>query len=346
MIYLGGWALVYILFIMEMISRYRGRLFLFVVLFAFAAIAFFRGSVGTDTPQYELFFSDFAVGFTWSGEEPGFVLLGWTLAQVAPSVEMAVRLVSIVFFGLIAWFVHGSDRNERSMLLLYLLPAFAFNYSMNALRTALAFAFIILVVQVYRKRYFGKAVILGVTSVLFHYSALFSLAYLALTQKAWRKLSSLWSFFALIMVGGLLVSLAGEYFSSKLLSYSEYESPAAYSGLSVVIPILIILGGTGLGGLQRGEKTKLISIAFVAMVSAWVLARYSYAGLRILDLLAYVIPLSVLMIYSQRGLRFERSLIFALLLAGLASALGTYYRFLGGYGEGRAPWLPYESWLS
>jgi hypothetical protein len=346
MIYLLGWSSIYFALILQVVLRYRGWLFALLVLFVLAMIAFLRGRVGTDTLNYEKMLLGFVSGYTWDGREPGFVLLGWLLAHITPSIEIAVRAVSFVFFFLLAWFVLRSDRNERDFLLLYVLPVFAYNYSMNALRAALAFCFVLLAVQALRREGKAKAIGLGAVGLTFHYSALVPLVYLGLAQRSWLRLANLaWAGMLVSMSGAVLV-FAQTYFMDKVSAYTDFHRPSALSGLSILVPLALLLTGVALGRLPKEEKWKLLILACAALAFAWVVTQYTYAGLRVLDLLAYAIPFSVLMAYSQHGLRFERGTWAAMLIAGLLSVAATYNRFLAGYGEGRAPWLPYETWIN
>lgn len=346
MIYLLGWSTLYFTWLLQGFSGYRGRFFLLLSLFILGSIAFFRGDVGTDTRNYELMFIQFSEGYQWDGRELGFVVLARLLSAITPSIEIAVRAVSLVLFVWLAWFVHRSDRNERTMLLLYFLPVFVYQYGMNALRAGLAFALILLMTQALRRASGKKAMILGATSVFFHYSALVPLAYLYLTHRAWMKLSTLaWASMFMVAAGAVFV-LAQGYFLDKMSAYTNMYSPSLLSGVSIVVPLCLILIGMLFGRLPVSEKSKLFVLGVSSLSASWLLARLSYAGLRILDLLAYAVPLSILMAYSRHRLPIERVLSGALLLAGLLSAIAAYYRFTSEYTIGSSPWLPYQTWLN
>lgn len=341
MVYILGWASIYYALVLQRLSMYKGRIFVLLPLFVFAMIAFFRGSVGTDTPNYEQMLFGFLNNYEWNGQEPGFVALGLLLAKLSPSVEFAVRLVSVVFFFLIMIFLLRSDKNERYLLLLYLLPVFAYSYSMNALRVGLAFCFILLLVQFLRKKRNVIAVVLGMLAVTFHYSALIPLVFISLAWRKWLNPSSVfWAGFFAFVCGSMFI-VSNEYFFGKLHAYSIYEPPSNLSGLSILFPSVILLIGVALSSLQKKDKWKLILLASVFYALAMVLTRYSYAGLRILDCLAYAFPLSVLINYSSNALKFDRVFLLSLFVAGSVSITFTYFRFLNEYGNGVAPWLPY-----
>ena len=49
MVYFFGWVLIYCLVLVQETTRYRGAALILGILPYFAALAFFRGDVGTDT---------------------------------------------------------------------------------------------------------------------------------------------------------------------------------------------------------------------------------------------------------------------------------------------------------
>lgn len=346
MIYILGWITIYLAFTFHKADRYSGRVLALCSILILSMIAFFRGDVGTDTFAYEKMLLEFLSDYSWDGREPGFVLTGWLLAQITPSVEIAVRTISLAFFTLIALYVCKSDRNELNFLLLYVLPVFAYSYSMNALRAALAFGCILLAVQALRRKQKLIAGGLSMTGVLFHYSLFIPLAYLGLSQRPWFSRNNiLWSVSLIILISSVFF-MHQEYFLNKFMAYSNFPSPSRWSGLSIVLPLAILLCSLSLGRLPSSVKRKLFYLAFASLIFSWLLSQYSYAGLRVLDLLAYAIPISILMAYSRHNLQFDRFMVVGLFVAGLISVIASYYRFVSTYGVGRAPWLPYESWLN
>ena len=299
MIYLLGWFTLYLSWFVQSATRYRGRFFLLFCLLVFGGISFFRADVGTDTASYESMFLDFINEYQWNGLEPAFVLLALFLSGVMPSVEIAVRAVSLVFFGFLVWFLYRSDNNERILLLLYLLPVFAYQYSMNTLRAGLAFSFILLATQELRQGKEKSAIIFGLSGVFFHYSAIISIIYIFLSIRSWFKfLNIFWAAIILMLVGTAYI-FNQDYFLSKFALYTEYVAPSPLSGLSIVFPLALILVGVLFGRLPKKEKIKLFFLGFLGISSSWLLIRFSYAGLRFLDLFAYAVPLSVLMAYAR-----------------------------------------------
>lgn len=339
MIYLAGWASLYYAMLVGWFTGYRGRLFAVLCLLLIGAIAIFRGDVGTDTTNYEYMFENFQNG--WNGVEPGFAALGSLLLSLTGSAVIAVRAISLLFFGLILLFLSRADRNEACVLLGYIVPAFSYEYGMNVLRIGLASSVLLLSVQSLRRDGKVKASVIAVSALAFHYSSLVSVLFLYASQRRWLR----WSNFIVIAIAVLAVSAAIylniDYFLHKLTSYQVSESPSSLSGLSKVIVILVLLSGLLLSNLPRSDKVKLGLLGAAATMAFWAVARASYAGLRLLDLISFVLPLAILATHSRLGLKFNWRLKSALLAAGFIAAVATYRGFLLSAGVGVAPFLPY-----
>lgn len=342
MVYLIGWGYLFSFIFIQYLSRYRGTFFVFAILIFFSLTAFVRGSVGTDTGNYELMLRDFFDGYTWDGREPGFVALGWLLVAATPSIEVAVRAIALVFFGLLAFFVVRSDRNERFFLLAYILPAFAYQYSMNALRIGIASAILLIAVQTLRRGGKLPAFLTGATAVLFHYSSALSLLFILLSQRSWFRASNIVLILPLLVGAFAGFSFVDSYMMDKLANYNEMQAPGELSGLSKIAPIVLVLLGLSFSTLPRTPKIRLFILGVVSILGGWVLARYSYAGLRILDLISFAFPVSILAAYSRERTSFDRSIMVSMLAAGVISAAGLWRGFSLAEGEGESPFLPYE----
>lgn len=346
MVYLLGWAGCLLVLMISSLTRYRGHFFVFILLFFFLGVAFLRGAVGTDTANYERMLTDFIdVYYAWTGREPGFVALGWLLATLAPTIEIGVRLISVVFFALIAFFVVRSDKNEFFLLLAYILPTFAYQYSMNALRIGLASAFILLMVQEIRLKGMKAAFKFGIFAALFHYTILLSIVILLLSQQPWGRLSTVLKNIVLLTLLSLGLLSVDFYVADKIEIYAsgDYSKPSALSGLSILVPNIVILIGILLSYFPQTEKIKLFLLFLLIFGLGMIITQFTYAGLRILNLGGFIMPLCVLASYSRLGLKFDFKFKFLLLVAGLLSAIGVYRGFLIGHGEGPTPFLPYKT---
>jgi hypothetical protein len=341
LVYLIGWASAFYVLLIQALAPYNGRALVLVLILYYLFLAVLRGSVGVDTYVYEAIYSKLLQQYEWDGLEPGFILVSWVLTKITPSVEIAVRCFSISFFFLIFLFVIKSNKNERFLLVSYYFPAFVYDYSMNTLRIGLASA-VLLYSMIYLRNGSGKRFwLIGVMAALFHYSAICVSIYIFLTQRAFEKRHVLMGLPLVFLFLIALWQFSGGYFIEKYFAYSEMKSPSAYSGLSIIISILILVLGVSFDKLPTLEKAKLVLMATVSVCLAWLITQYTYAGIRILDLLSLCIPLSILASYSRLGLRFGNLMKTSLVLSGLISALGVFRNFLNSSGLGESPFLPY-----
>ena len=142
-----------------------------------------------------------------------------------------------------------------------------------------------------------------------------------------------------------ILTLADAYFLAKTASYEDFKAPGPLSGLGLIIPVFIILGGMLFGALPLEEKLKLFLLGAGFLFLGWGLTQFSYAGLRVLDLIAFNAPLSIMVTYTR--LKYQQDNVFKLsvVIAGLLIAARFYQNFVASLGEGAYAWLPYEVWL-
>jgi len=341
MAYLIGWGVVYYLLIISSAVGNKSRLPAALALIYFLIMAVMRGSVGTDTENYESMVSVFEQGIQFSGVEPGFVIVSWILYQVTESPFLVVRIISLLVVAMAFLFVWRSDDNERFALLAYFIPAFIYSYSMNTLRIGFASMAILLAFQAAQTHSKSRYAYLF-SAVMFHYSSLFSMVYIWLsTTNLINKKSVLFSVVAvLLMTVFFYINL--DYFNVKLLSYQGSESPNVLSGLSKVGVCLVFLGGLFFSDLQWGEKSKFCSMGLGGVVLFWLLSGVSYAGLRFLDLMSFALPVSILVLHTKYSIAFNRPVKTAFVCAGLLSVFSLYRNFVAEFGQGGAPFMPYH----
>ncbi|WP_421551567.1 EpsG family protein [Pseudomonas yamanorum] len=342
MIYIFGWIILLTALLLTALSGYRTRLFAGFALLFFLFIAVFRGAVGTDTDTYETVVSRLMEGISWTGMEPGFVFMSWILVEVTGTASVAVRLVSVIIFVILFLYLFRSDKNEKFLLLSYMLPAFVYQYTMNGLRIGIAAMLLLLAVQKLRRTERLSGLVLAVSALFFHYSSLVSLVLIWASQARWTRASNILIVpFACVMILAVF-SINGDYFVAKLLSYQDSESPSPLSGLGKIAVLLVLVLGVGLSRLPRTEKTKLVFLGAGFTVFFWLVSSISYAGLRFLDLVSFAYPLAILLTYSRCRLDFDRAIKLILIFAGLLAAVSGYRNFVFEEGEGPSPFLPYH----
>ncbi|MDX1722539.1 MAG: EpsG family protein [Pseudomonas sp.] len=342
MIYLFGWLILLITLFLTALSGYKTRLFAVVALLFFLVISVSRGAVGTDTDTYEYVVGQLMGGLSWTGMEPGFVLMSWAFAIVTGSASVAIRLVSVVIFLIMFVYLFRSDKNEKFLLLSYMLPAFVYQYTLNGLRIGVAAMLLMLAVQQVRRSHKASGLLLATTALFFHYSSLVSLVFIWASQTRWVKASNILIVPLASAVMLAIFSINSDYFLAKVLSYQASESPSPFSGLGKVAVLLLLIFGVVVSRLPNIEKLKLIFLGGGFVVVFWALSSISYAGLRFLDLISFSFPLAILLTFSRCELNFDRSIKVIFILAGLLAAFTSYRNFISEAGVGPSPFMPYH----
>lgn len=336
MVYLFGW---FLMFFVAAFQYMKGGKFLAVVVILYCAfIAFFRGNVGTDTITYIGVFESIGSGSSSPYGEPLFILISRILVFLSPNSIVAVKIISLIFFSLLIDFLFRADNDERFFLMSFYMPAFAYSYSMNALRLGLASAIFLYVLHYFRRNFWIKSGINSLFSILLHYSSLFFIFYLVIINDAlWRRKNSI-----ILLCFMLLVMANFNYIEDKFSLYENFNSPGEFSGLRVVFVMIPIMFGIIFSSLQGVDKMKNILIGGVFVVSFYTLAKFSYAGLRMLELVAFSWPASVLVLHGRKGCNLNFSMKVGFFLSGLMFSVAIYLGYIREMGEGDSPFLPYN----
>lgn len=339
MIYLAGWGGLYFALTVSFLSGYRGRFFGFLAIFCISSIAVFRGSTGTDTANYELILSGLSSEAILGGLEPGFVLASIFLVDLFGSADVALRGLSLLFFVLVALYYSRADINESFVLMVYLAPAYFYTYSMNGVRIGLASVLLLLAAQEFRKGRILRSGAVVLAAVSFHYTILFSIGYFL--SVLFNKVKIKYVFFFSVMLLLFFYS-ASEYILLKLTVYSDFKPPSPLSGLSKVVVIFVLICGVVFSSLSFIVKVRIFFPAVFFSALAIAVTTISYAGLRLLDLVAFILPLTVLMSHASAGLIFNWKIKASIFLAGFLSMAAVYRSFLIESGQGDSPFLPYK----
>ena len=345
MVYVVGFVMVYFSLFLEAFTRYKGSFFYSLAVIYFGVLAIFRGAVGTDTHNYEVITGSFRDGAGIVGWEPGFVYLVKFLQFLTSSDALVIRIISLLFFLGVVRLIFKMGRDWRYFIMAFFIPGYFLAYSMNVLRVGIATLILFyLVVAVMEHSNKLKILFLSFLAVLFQYSILFSLFFVFSTSvKVWSGKRFFWliglSFFALcLLYSGM------DYLVFKLGAYTdnEYINPGGFSGLSIVAILLVLLCSIWLSNLPKNVKGKLISFGFIMMVAFYFMASYTYAGLRLLDLLSVSLALTAVLQHTVNERRFNSFFKGGLLFAGLLSGVSTMKGFLEFEGLGESPFLPYH----
>ncbi|WP_158539598.1 EpsG family protein [Meiothermus sp. QL-1] len=289
-----------------------------------------------------------------SGLEPGFVTLSKISLWITGSEIWALRFIGLIFILLVLGFIVRADKLEIKFAFLYFIPLLIYQYGMNAVRAGLALALTLLAWQALRRGNWALFGFLGTVSLLFHYSIALVLGLILLGEilRASPKLPRL----IVILLGfttitSLLLLTRWDYFESKITLYSDYESPYAYSGLSRtgIILLIWVLFLIAVVNKTKTTFTPVIRTFTLVVLPSLIfqgLALVSYAGLRLLELMTFVVPL-VLIRELDHTKKAGKTFWVGLALAGLIGAGFVYRSFLVDY-NGQltgtlTPFLPYRT---
>lgn len=319
------------------------------------ALALFRYS-GTDTYAYEhSLWSSFSQGVP-TGFEPGFDLLARGLMALTGSEVLTVRLLALAFTGLLALFLWRADPVERYFLFLFFIPAFFYQYSMNAVRAGLALALVLLAWQGLRRGKWGVALGFGGLAPAFHYSAFVILLPLVLLEALrLRPALALGVAVASTLPLSLLLLVEWEYFLSKLLLYLPQilgtlqamgEAQGLPGGSRTLMMGMLILGLLA-SPVHWGKKLVGGGLLLLLAGGSQALAMVSMAGLRLLELASFVAPLAAIRLHDLDGRAVQRGFVLLMALAGLLGGVFFFRqqaRDWGGRFTGSpTPFFPYQT---
>lgn len=346
MVYIAGLGAVYCALYYALatgvLAGYRGKVAAVLSVLVLGFIAIFRGDVGTDTADYEVMVSDIRSTSERRGIEPGFAGLVSALGWVIASDGVVVRLLAVCFVIGLLVFIWRADRDEMFFLLAYFLPSSFYSYSMNALRIGLATVFFLFAIQFARRRLDLRAICSFFVGWAFHFSLVLSAAYTVVAAKFVRgfMLAVLGAFSAVF--GAVIAIEYWGYFVQKIAAYSDMPPPGELSGLGPVVTLLVVVAGGYLSELKRKSRIRFLVLSLVAVFLSFWLSRYTYAGLRLLDLLTVAVPGGLLLMHGREAVAFNDRVTSSLVLAGGLGAAAMLRGFVLSAREGGTPWIPYE----
>jgi hypothetical protein len=347
--YLLGWFANYFSLAIWTLGLPRWVAFLPTLLFCTAIISI-RYS-GTDTYGiYELTLDALKEGWKSdliTGWEPGFLLISKLLLSITDSPVLALRFIGIFFVGLLFAFFSRADRNELLYLSLWFFPVLVYQYGMNAVRAGLAMAVLLLAWQASRRGNHRAFLLWGLAALLFHYSALLPFLLLFLSGLSVSRVRTLILLVIALAFAAVLVASRQEYFLAKIALYSDYESPFSFSGLSRLILVTLVWMGVVLSPLGVGPKVRATALFLLPTLLFQGLAFFSYAGLRLLELMSFVAPLMAISEFDRARRPPGRTFWLILGIGGLLGAGFVYRNFLTDY-DGQltgtlTPFLPYRT---
>jgi len=196
----------------------------------------------------------------------------------------------------------------------------------------MAFCFAKLAADYLDEKKLPLAVLFFVLAFSFHVSSLLVFVLLAI-----RKISrnALVAFGALALIGA---AVSSDQILLKMAAYESLESPDGLSGLApLMISILIFMAS-----LFFSPKSYIyLTFLLVSELSSFVLAKYSYAGLRLQFLILFVMCCGVPALDVMHARR-RPFFMLSLMLIGVVGFAASMRNMVNGQGEGESPFLPYH----
>jgi hypothetical protein len=312
---------------------------LLLLIFPAFLLVVLRGNVGTDTFNYLNFFREHRLlGYSNTKFEPGFEFLGLFFAECGiherASIALIATLITIVLCKLFS-------RSKEDMLLFSLIvfPIFYFDFTMNGIRYGLAFTISAVAIDSLYKNKYKKTYILSILAILFHYSSFlvilpFFMNYLK--RRYWVLILSLIGGFILLFPN--LFNLVTEYLNEKEFAYSTFFSPSILSGVAPLFLTFSLYLNFIINAKRYGRES-IVHLIFIAEIVSFIIARYSYAGLRLQG--AFLFAMIIFLKYNWKYIKNTKRYAVALLVISFMSFSVTV-KNISSSTRGNSPFLPYE----
>ena len=294
-----------------------------------------RGSVGTDTASYLTMVRAIVLSDARDIPrtlEPGFELLarGLTFFIADPRFSVAAMSLLVVVACLLAF---SRKRTDAIVFVALIFPCFFYDMSMNGLRYGIAFCLGKMAADAWDEKRGVSAGVLALIATSIHVS---SIVLIALLQV--RRLKPGQHFMPLILAGCALVVVFYEKLLLKLSYYSGAVAPDSVSGLAPLALCTLLAVGIG---IAAGRVPRSIWLLLCCEVLSFVLARFSYAGLRFQWLVLFALCCDLAFISAHVNER-RRALQCVFVCVGMVGFLLRARNMLQEYGQGPSPFLPYH----
>lgn len=339
MIYLALWTILYIIYFMNYFSKYKGIFFYIQVIILFSIVIIIRGDVGTDTMNYQYLAK--TLDNVFEQMEIGYSFLIMLIKFFISDEVIIIRIVGFLFSILFIYIYLTGSTNERFIIFYFLLPAYFLPYGMNVIRIGFASLLFYLAVRSFFDKNFFKMLIIIIISILFHYSILIAYLFFILI---YFKIVTFRNILILILISAIFYVASFSYLSNKVILYSSYDSPMLFSGISSVIVIFLLILSIYVSNINKTFKKRVILITLLLTILFYFIKFYSYAGLRLLEVLKYSLPVIYVFILQEDKKNLNLKSTIFIVLAGFVSVCFMYKDFLETEGN-ESGFLPYTTFF-
>jgi hypothetical protein len=298
-------------------------------------IVVLRGDVGTDTASYIRIINDISNQTNGGGGntevELGFEFVARLLLSLGFSSKAVVVAFSWSICGLMI-LAFSQTKEDTLIFALLIFPIFFYDMTMNGLRYGIAFCFAKIAYDAIESSKKKTFVITALLSVSFHMSG-FVLLVLLMARKFSIKYMVVGGVFA-----GVLLLIFMERLLFKLSAYGDLQAPSGLSGLAPLLLFTLIFASAI---VMSFKDLKYLTFLFLLEVAFFILAKFSYAGLRFqfLTLFALICTLPrCAVMHSPNKITFL-ALVFFIGILGFASKSRN---MIDGTDTGESPFIPYQ----
>jgi len=323
----------------------RPRALLLIVAAVYVLMIGFRFQVGMDWNNYigiYLLRHDWPIARILGRTEPGFGLLMWTAGKLGGGLILVNAVAGLVFC--IGFFAVAIRCREPMLAILVATPLLVVSVAMSGTRQAMACGIIFFLFATWEKRSFLQRVALVLFAMLFHFSALFVMIFVALGTKA-SNLVRLVS--AAVICGAVFALVAG---SDPIEKYSRLyvSGQHAQTAQGAIVQVGVLTLAALIYFMLRkqwvsiyGESRlhdNLAAASLIALPSIWISSVGAYRfALYFWPIGMYVFGGLPALIQSPVGRAFYR----------IICVVGSFATLVGWllFANTSFAWLPYENWL-
>lgn len=317
------------------IAGLDNRKLLFLCLVPAFFIVVLRGDVGTDTASYMRIIDSFSTEFGDSAGisevEIGFEYFSKALLYLGFSSKAVVVAISWFVCALV---IYAFSRTKDDVLVFALLvfPIFFYDMTMNGLRYGVSFCLAKIAYDSFESSKKKTFAIMTLLSISFHLSGFVLLVLLMARRLSVKHL----------IMGGLCAGILLLIFFDRLLfkfsAYGELEAPSGLSGLAPLLLFAMIYISMVVLSFRN---VVYLTFLFVLEIAFFVLAKFSYAGLRFqfLTLFALLCTVPRCSVMYSRNRAIFLCLVFFIGILGFVSKSRN---MIDGVDSGESPFIPYQ----
>ena len=340
-VYIGSYLilLLFCFFYLFLLVEYQNtaslKIFFFIGLLPSMAISTFRGNVGTDTGTYLQMVKD--IDFNILSErndfdiEVGFYLLLKAFLYFFNSPRIVVNSVTLVI-SIYCFNLFSKSKEKFVTFSLLVFPLFFFDMSMNGLRYGLSFLLAKHASDEYSVNNKFKSAVLLLACISFQLSGVLVFSLLRVRN---LKLSTLATVLPFAIIFYLIFD---ERLAYKFIAYTQLESPNILSGS---LPLGVFLACYFNTFLIDRKFIKKFTLLLILEVGSFVLAKFTYAGLRFQLLVLFVLFCYISEI-SLNNCKRKKVVLFLFFFIGLVGFAGTLKHYVDDVDMPPSPFLPYR----